>query len=870
MKTKTLFGLLTLTGSLFMTPSCQQKEEMPFRNPDLAINQRIDDLLNRLTPEEKVQQMMNQTPAIKRLGIPAYDWWNEALHGVARAGKATVFPQAIALAATFDEPELYKTFTLISDEARAKYNHYQEIGETDRYKGLTFWTPNINIFRDPRWGRGMETYGEDPYLTSMMGMAVVKGLQGDDPHYLKTHACAKHYAVHSGPEWNRHSFDAEVSPRDLWTTYLPAFKALVTKANVQEVMCAYNSFEGQPCCSSDKLLIEILRKDWQYNRIILSDCGAINDFYVKSTTTPRHETHADALSASKDAVLSGTDLECGNSYRSLIEGLKNGKITEKDLEPSLRRLFKGRFELGMFDPKERVPYSKIPYEVVESPEHIAQALKMAHESIVLLENKGQTLPLSKTIKTIAVVGPNAADSTMLWANYNGFPTHTTTILEGIQKSVPQANVIYLEGCNHTATTLKEDLGASITYKNKKGFGCTYYNNKAFKGTPVYKGIAEQLRFTTGGNTQFAPNVNLKDFSAQFEGTFTSPVDGPVTLKVEGNDGLRLFVDKQKVAEHWDKDYNRSKSYTLNAKKGKSYLIHIDYFQKIGNATLNFFITHNVPVDYAGVAKQAAQADVIVFVGGLSPRLEGEQMSVHAKGFKGGDRTNIQLPDVQKNMLKSLKATHKPLVCVMCSGSALALNWEKKNADALINAWYGGQEAGTAVADVLFGDYNPSGRLPITYYTSIDQLSDFQNYNMTGRTYRYMTQKPLYPFGYGLSYTTFKFKKATLSKTTLSPGESVDLKVTISNTGKHDGDEVIQVYIKNPNDPKGPIKALKAFKRIPIKAGEQKEVTLAIASEAFNSFNDERQTMEIRTGKYEVLYGSSSADKDLHSLTLTIK
>ncbi len=771
--------------TLLLTASCSEKQQdYPFRNPDLPLEERIDDLLSRLTPEEKIGQMMNVTPAIERLGIPTYDWWNEALHGVARAGRATVFPQAIAMAATFDDNAVHETFTMVSDEARAKYHQYQKDKEYDRYKGLTFWTPNINIFRDPRWGRGMETYGEDPYLTEKMGVAVTRGLQGDDPNYYKTHACAKHYAVHSGPEWNRHEFDVEATPRDLYETYLPAFEALVKEGDVQEVMCAYNRFEGKPCCSSDKLLIDILRNSWGYDNIILSDCGAIDDFWRKDKNTPRHETHPDAESASADAVLNGTDLECGGSYRALNKALADGKISEKDLDVSLRRLLKGRFELGMFDPDERVPYSKIPYSVVESPEHIAKALDMARKSIVLLKNKNNMLPLDKNIKKIAVVGPNAADSTMLWANYNGFPTKTVTIVEGIRNKVPNAEVIYELGCNHTADFVVTDLGSHVSSTAGQGFASEFFNNTEFEGTPAYKGLAKELHYTTGGNTQFAPNVNLTNFTARFTGEFESPIDGPVEFKLSGNDAFRLYIDTAKVAEVWENEYGAEKLYTLNAKKGEKYPIKIEYMQR--------------------------------------------------------------------------------------TGSALALNWENDHVNAILNAWYGGQEGGTAVADVLFGDYNPAGRLPITFYKSVDQLPDFQDYSMKGRTYRYMTQTPLYPFGYGLSYTTFDYKNAKLSKDKIASNESVTLSFDIANTGKMDGDEVAQIYIKNPNDPAGPLKAMKAFKRVNVKAGSAQPVSIQLEPKAFQSFNDNTQTMEVRPGKYQILYGGSSDDKTLKKIDLVIE
>ncbi len=865
-----LKGMFFVTTAWLLLLACNySKYDYLFQDPDLPMEERIDDLLSHLTVEEKIQQMMNKTPAIERLGIPEYDWWNEALHGVARAGRATVFPQSIAMAATFDEAALLQTFTMVSDEARAKYHQYQKDKEYDRYKGLTFWTPNINIFRDPRWGRGMETYGEDPYLTERMGLAVVRGLQGDDPNYFKTHACAKHYAVHSGPEWNRHEYNAEAAPRDLWTTYLPAFEALVKEGKVQEVMCAYNRFEGQPCCTSDKLLIDILRNSWGYEDIILSDCGAIDDFWRKDTRTPRHETHENAASASADAVRHGTDLECGGSYRALKKALEEGQITEADLDVSLRRLFRGRFELGMFDPDDRVPFARIPYSVVESPEHVSQALEMARKSIVLLKNKEHTLPLDKSTKKIAVVGPNAADSVMLWANYNGFPSHTVTILDGIRAKVPNAEVVYELGCNHTANDLLKDLGNCITSDAGPGFAAAYYNNIAFEGEPVYQGLTKGLHFTTGGNTQFAPNVNLTNFTSRYTGVFESPVAGEVEFNLSGNDGIRLLLEGDTLVNVWGNEYGAGKTHKFQAEKGKKYAVTIEYMQKLGDASLNFTVGVRTPVNFAETASKVKDADVIVFVGGISPRLEGEEMPVDAEGFRKGDRTNIELPNIQKEMIKELEATGKPIVYVVCTGSALALNWEEANVDAIVNAWYGGQEAGTAVADVLFGDYNPAGRLPVTFYTSVDQLPDFEDYSMKGRTYRYMTQQPLYPFGYGLSYTTFAYQNAKLSSDKVAKDQPVTLTLEVANTGKMDGDEVVQIYIKHSNDPDGPLKAMKAFKRVNVKAGSTQSVTFTLEPKAFWSFNDQTQVMEVRPGTYQVLYGGSSDDGALQSLSVEI-
>ena len=729
MKRSILFSVITLLSFLYVNAQ-SQNQELPFRNTTLSTEKRVADLLSRLTLEEKVGQMMNASPAIDRLGIPKYEWWNEALHGVARSGLATVFPQAIALAATFDEASLLETFTIISDEARAKWHNYQNNKEYDRYKGLTFWTPNINIFRDPRWGRGMETYGEDPFLTARMGVAVVKGLQGNNTEYFKTFACAKHFAVHSGPEWNRHSYNAAVSPRDLWQTYLPAFEALVKEGNVQQVMCAYNRLDGEPCCGSDKLLVNILRNGWGYKGIILSDCGAIDDFYVKGSKTKRHETHPDAASASSDAVRAGTDLECGGSYRSLVGAVKKGLIKESELDISLQRLLTGRFKLGLFDPDEKVEWTKIPYSVVDCQKHKNMALKMARESMVLLKNKNNILPLSKNIKTIAVVGPNAEDSTMLWANYNGFPSSTTTILKGIRNKIPNAKIIYEKGCDHI---------------------------------------------------------------------------GMINLEQQNQ-----------------------------------------------------------------VVSKVKDADIIIFAGGISPRLEGEEMPVATEGFKGGDRTNIEVPAVQKEMIKALQATGKPIVYVVCTGSALAINWEEENVDAILNAWYGGQAAGTAVADILFGDYNPAGRLPVTFYKSIDQLPDFEDYSMKGRTYRYMTKTPLYPFGFGLSYTTFAYQSASLSRTKISKSESVTLSVKVKNGGKRDGDEVVQVYLRNPNDAGAPIKALIGFKRVSVPAGEIRQVSFVLEPKSFYSFNDNTQKQEVLSGSYELLYGGSSADKALNKVNITIE
>lgn len=711
----TRFKFTLAVCSLCLLFSCSQK--LPYQDTSLTPEQRAEDLLPRLTLEEKVSLMQNASPAIPRLGIKEYEWWNEALHGVGRAGLATVFPQSIGMGASFNDSLLYEVFEAVSDEARVKSRIFGESGRLKRYQGLTFWTPNVNIFRDPRWGRGQETYGEDPYLTGQMGIAVVRGLQGpEDAKYDKLHACAKHYAVHSGPEWNRHSFEAEnIAPRDLWETYLPAFKDLVQKADVKEVMCAYNRFEGEPCCGSNRLLMQILRDEWGYKGIVVSDCGAISDFHRQGA----HETHPDKKHASASAVKSGTDLECGSEYASLSEAVKAGLIDEKQIDISLKRLLTARFELGEMD--ETPAWQEIPASVLNSKEHQELALRMARESLVLLQNRNNILPLNTNLK-VAVMGPNANDSVMQWGNYNGTPAHTVTLLEAVRSRLPEVQIIY------EPDTFEFDLG---------------------KETEIRQQIA---------------------------------------------------------------------------------------------------------------VKKVMDADVILFAGGISPNLEGEEMQVNAPGFKGGDRTDIELPAVQRNLLKALKKAGKKIVFINYSGSAVGLVPETNTCEAILQAWYPGQAGGTAIAEVLFGDYNPAGRLPVTFYKNVEQLPDFEDYSMKGRTYRYMEQQPLFPFGHGLSYTTFAYGDAKLSKNTIGDGESVTLTIPVSNVGQRDGEEVVQVYLNRPDDREGPRYTLRAFKRVRIPAGETATVTIPLTRESFEWFDATTNTMRPLEGSYELLYGGTS-DKD---------
>lgn len=842
-----------------------QKED--YRNPMKTPIERADDLLSRLTLKEKIGLMKDTSYPVGRLGIAPYNWWNEALHGVGRAGLATVFPQAIGMAASFDDSAVLDVFSAVSDEARAKFHDFRRRRQFGRYQGLTFWTPNVNIFRDPRWGRGQETYGEDPYLTGRMGVAVVCGLQGPrEAKYNKLHACAKHFAVHSGPEWNRHTFNVEkISNRDLWETYLPAFKDLVQEAKVKEVMCAYNRFEGEPCCSSKRLQVQILRNDWGYEDVIVSDCGAISDFFH----VDRHGTHKGPADASADAVISGTDVECGNNYTSLEEAVKEGLITEEQIDISVRRLLKARFELGEMDPDSIVSWAKIPLSVVNCKKHQELALDMARKTMTLLQNNG-ILPLSKSGLNIAVMGPNANDSVMQWGNYNGVPGHTITILEGIYSKI--GYVPYEKGCDLVTNNSFESLFNLITtVDGQPGFSARYWNNKEMKGEVVTTQIVSTpFKFDIGGATVFASGVNLTDFSAQYKGIFRPDRSGTVILSISGDDGYRIRVNGEEVINYWGTHAGAKKEYALIAEVGKEYDIEIDYMQDRGGAYLQFDIGnyHEITPDVA--VEKVKDADVVIFVGGISPKLEGEEMKVDLPGFRGGDRTDIELPIVQRKLLKALKDAGKKVIFVNCSGSAIALGPETKVCDAILQAWYPGQAGGLAVADVLFGDYNPAGRLPVTFYTGVEQLPDFEDYSMRGRTYRYMTEKPLFSFGHGLSYTTFRYGVAKVNKNVIESNETSILDIPLFNAGNRKGEEVIQVYIRFLEDKEAPLKTLRAFRRVSLEAGERQDIRFFLSPASFEFFDSDTNTMRVRPGTYELLYGGTSSDEDLQKIQLMIK
>ncbi len=716
LKSIVLLAVVSLNGLVAQT------YEYPFRNPDLPLDERVQDIISRLTLEEKVQLMKHAAPAVPRLGIPAYNWWNEALHGVARTKeKVTVFPQAIGMAATFDTEALQLMGDMTSSEGRALFNEDLKAGKTGSiYRGLTYWTPNINIFRDPRWGRGQECYGEDPYLTGKMGSAIVRGLEGSDSHYLKAVACAKHYAVHSGPEGNRHSYDAHVSLYDLWDTYLPAFRELVTKAKVHGVMCAYNRLEGQPCCGHNELLQDILRNQWKFDGYVTSDCWAVSDF------AKYHKTHSNDTEAVADAVLAGTDLECGDLYQKLQQGVERGIISEKEINVSLARLFEIQFKLGMYDPADRVPYSTIGREVIECDAHKAHAYKMAQESMVLLKNHKNILPLNpKKIKRIALIGPNMDNGSTLLANYFGVPSEIITPYK----------------------SLKKRFGNTIQIDTLTGVG--------------------------------------------------------IVQKLEG------------------------------------------------------------APSFAQVAAQAKKADIIIFVGGISADYEGEAGDAGAAGYGGfasGDRTTMKLPAVQTELMKELKKTGRPLILVNMSGSVMSFDWESRNADAILQAWYGGQAAGDAITDVLFGDYNPAGRMPLTTYMNDEDLPDFEDYSMANRTYRYFKGDVRYPFGYGLSYTTFAYQPLS-NASVVKTGESIKVTTTVTNTGKRDGDEVVQLYVSHPQNgnTRVPLRALKGFKRIHLNKGESQTVTFTLSPEELALVDDKGNLVQ-KEGSVELYIGGGQPYK----------
>jgi len=825
------------------------QESFPYRNPDLPIEKRVDDLVSRMTVSEKISQLMDEAPAIDRLGVPGYNWWNECLHGVARAGYATVFPQSISIAASWDADLVFDVASVISDEARAKHQEFVRRGDRGIYQGLTFWSPNINIFRDPRWGRGHETYGEDPYLTGQMGLEFVRGLQGDDDKYLKLVATAKHFAVHSGPEPLRHEFDAEVSERDLQETYLPAFRNLVVDGDVYSVMGAYNRFRGEAACASTELF-DILRNKWKFDGYVVSDCGAIADIWQY------HKVEPDAAHAAALAVKAGCDLNCGSTYKALNEAVEKGLISEDEIDVAVKRLFTARFKLGMFDPVERVAYAQIPYSVNNNAAHNTMARQAARESIVLLKNENKTLPFSKDIQTIAVIGPNADDIESLWGNYSGVPSNPVTVLTGVKNKLsPQTKVVYAQGCD-----LAEGIPAmhpvpSIylqTADGKQGLDAEYFDNSNWEGEPLYTQIDDNIDFCWDIDTP-DPRLVPGAYSIRWTGFIVAPKTGTYSFSDWAKPYMTVQIEDEAASGGRNTHHPRIREQKFDMVAGQKYKIEVKYQNYYGDATARLLWA--VPQDnmLEAAVETAQKADVVVLALGLNERLEGEEMKIQIDGFSGGDRTNLDLPATQVELMKAIVATGKPVALVLINGSALSINWAADHVPAILTAGYPGQQGGNAIADVLFGDYNPAGRLPVTYYKSVDQLPPFENYDMAGRTYRYFTDEPLYPFGYGLSYTTFGYSNLQISNN-LQMNEPVTVSVNVTNTGDKDGDEVVQLYLtdEKASTPR-PIRQLEGFKRVHLKKGETQSVSFTMEARQLSMINQKDQRV-VEPGWFTVSVG----------------
>jgi len=862
-------NVLAVLAILMMGTACNSDKGPRYLNTSLSVEKRVDDLVARMTLEEKVSQMAYTAEAIDRLGIPEYNWWNECLHGVARAGRATVFPQAIGLAATWDRSMIFEMADVTSTEARAKYNDFQSKGKRGIYQGLTFWSPNINIFRDPRWGRGMETYGEDPYLTGEIGTQFIRGLQGDHPDYFKVIATSKHYAVHSGPEPLRHSFNAIVSDRDFRDTYFPAFKKTIEEGKAYSVMCAYNAYMGEPCCGSDALLEHMLRNELGFEGYVVSDCWAIRDFF------DGHNVVETAAEASAIAVMAGTDLNCGFSYDSLVSAVDQGFIAEADLDVAVKRLMTARMKLGMFDPPENVPWSGLDATLVSSARHSRVALETTRKSMVLLKNEHNALPLSRELGRIAVIGPNAADIEVMCGNYNGTPFDPVTPLQGIiDKTDGASTVRYARGCAHAkGLPFMEVIPSGYLYTSKKltenGLKAAYYGNKQAGGEPVVEKVDRNVDFYWW---DMAPYEELEDdnFSATWTGYLVPEKSGTYALGCEAK-YFRMKLDGKELVRNNNVHHPNKRYSEVALQAGKPYEIELMMWDDQGDAMCHLMWA--TPEE--DLEKQAMEtvnwADQVIMFMGLSPRLEGEEMKVNVEGFNGGDRISLELPAIQRNLIRKVVASGKPVVLVLLNGSALSINWEQENIPAILEAWYPGETAGTAIADVLFGDYNPAGRLPVTFYTSVNDLPPFDDYSMENRTYRYFEGEVLYPFGHGLSYSTFVYSNISLDRNSIASGETVTVSVDITNTSELDGEEVVQFYIHEAGTPDPrPLLDLRGFERVLIKAGETKTVSIELSEDELAYYHLEKDTYTLDPGNIEIFAGPSSDREKLLKTVLEVE
>jgi len=859
-KTTCVLALSLLLSALAAPIWAQSSGDFPFRDPKLPVDERVHDLISRMTLEEKAAQMIYYAPAIDHLGVPAYNWWNEALHGVARAGHATMFPQAIGMAATWDAPLMLQVGDTISTEARVK--HREALARNDHriYRGLTFWSPNINIFRDPRWGRGQETYGEDPYLTGQMGLAFVRGMQGDDPKYLKVVATSKHFAVHSGPEPLRHVFDVPVSRHDLEDTYLPAFRTTVVDGSAQSVMCAYNSVLGKPACASDLLLGETLRSSWKFKGYVVSDCGAVGDI------AQGHHFASNMEAASAVAVKAGTDLDCGGEYSSLPKAVAQGLLKEADLDAALTRLFKARFQLGMFDPPSMVPFNQIPLSENDSPSHRRLALDVARESIVLLKNKDHALPLSANLQSVAVIGPNADQLDTLEGNYNGTPSQYVTVLDGIRSHFNHTRVTFRQGSvlatGMSVTVPSYMLHAPGSSGEKQGLQGEYFDNATFSGSPKLVRVDDHIDFDWRDS---APAAGLpeKGYSVRWTGTLIPTVSGTTKFGVRWDacrdckpgDSVQVYLDGKLLIHDTGtlKGHDLDTTAAIQLEKGHRYTLKIEYVETMDRGAITFFWTPPADALLQEAVETARGADAVILALGISPQLEGEEMPVAVEGFNGGDRIDIGLPRAQMDLFRAIASTGKPIYVVLQNGSALAVNEINEKAAAIVEAWYPGEEGGNAVADVLMGTVNPSGRLPVTFYKSVEQLPPFEDYSMANRTYRYFTGEPLYPFGYGLSFTSFGYSSLKLEPS-VQAGQPLTVQVSVKNAGKVAGAEVVQLYLSSKGVIDGaPLRSLLGFQRISLKPGETQDVKFELNPRAFSLVSPDG-SRSIVPGSYSVWVG----------------
>jgi beta-glucosidase len=860
---------------------------MPFRDSALPIERRVDDLVSRMTLEEKVSELIDRAAPIPRLDVPAYNWWNEGLHGIARSGYATMFPQAIGNAATWDAPLVHRISTVISTEARAKYNDALRNGNHDRYYGLTIWSPNINIFRDPRWGRGQETYGEDPFLTSRLGVAFVKGIQGDDPNYFRAIATPKHFAVHSGPESTRHKVDIDPSEHDLWDTYLPAFRATITEGKADSIMCAYNAVDKVPACASKMLLGDILRKNWGFEGFVTSDCDAIDDFSQKNG----HHYSTDPQSGSVAGIEAGTDTDCGTAYRALTDAVRHNLITEGQLDVSVKRLFTARMRLGMFDPPAKVPYSSIPFSVVNSPENQALALGAARESMVLLKNDDRFLPLKLSgNQTVAVIGPLAASRLALEGNYNAIPLKPILPVDGIVAEFGASHVLYAEGSPYVmggAVPVPRTLFRTANDPTVEGLTGEYFRGPGLEGSPAMTRVDKEIDFDwafANPVPALSADTTADSFAVRWAGTIAAPVEEtdnfqfrlPYCYPCDGKLKFALYLDGKLLdplpppptapgargLPPSGRNYGAVQRYSIPFRDTKPHSIRIEYIQRgrIAGGGIVFEWSPRLELLQDEAVATANKADIVVAFVGLTARLEGEEMSVDAKGFSGGDRTDIVIPDVQQGLIEAVAKTGKPMVVVLLNGSALAVNWAERNAKAVLEAWYPGQSGGQAVAETRSGKNNPAGRLPITFYTGVDQLPPFENYSMANRTYRYFKGKPLYAFGDGLSYTEFSYSNVVLSRKNLRAGDTLRVEADVKNVGSTAGDEVSELYLVPPHTAVSPALALAGFERFHLSPGEIKHVIFHLDPRTLSQVDD-KGVRAVTAGQYRIYVGGSQPTGD---------